>query len=348
LFHSLRVSLELCSFFVGFVGYNELMPKNIKLFFVFLLCVFFASPSMAHAQQSAPFDLSVSPSVVELTLQPGKLVTQTYLIENSGTTDLSITPLLKDFGSDGKTGTPVLSETSTFPYAELQNADIKMETPFVLKANSSQQLILAIKPTNDAVERDWYVSLVLQARPVVEESLAVSGTSVTGQLVSNLLIRVAQTDQASLKWDLELQGIPRFIDSLQSITITPFVKNLSNTAAIPEMSVLVIDWRGNIVFEQDGLPERVLAQSSREIAAALQRKDDPRSYQPSRFSFDPLFAVGPYTVRTTIRNNESGPKVVEKSFVAFPFSVLLAIIFLGVSFLSLSKWRRRQARQRQS
>lgn len=320
------------------------MPKYFKALFVLIIGLCFLSFSnLAHAQQKTPFDLSVSPSVVELTLQPGKLVTQTYLIENNGTTDLTVTATLRDFTSDGKTGTPVLQDKTTFTYAELQNADIHLDSPFTLKANSSQQLIFAVKPPENADERDWYVSLVLQTRPLVAETLLQTGTSVTGQIVSNILIRVAKTDQAELHWDVELQGVPRFIDSLQSVSIVPFVKNFSQTAAVPEMSMLILDWRGNIVFEQDGLPERVLAQSSREVAAALQRKDDPRSYQPTSFMFDPLFAVGPYTVRTTIRNNAEGPKVVEKSFVAFPFSILLAIIFLGVSFLSLSKWRRRRA-----
>lgn len=286
---------------------------------------------------ATPFDLSISPSVVELTLQPGKLVTQTYLIENAGDTDLLVTPTLKDFISDGKTGTPILQEKTTFPFAQLQNADITLNTPFTLKANSSQQLVLAIKPDENAEEKDWYLSLVLQTQPVQQEALVESGTSVTGNIASNILVRIAQSDQAELKWDVVLKGIPQFIDSLQSVNITPLVKNNSQTAAIPEMSMLILNWKNEIVFEQDGLPERVLAQSSREIAAAKQRKDDPRSYQPTTFTFDPLFAVGPYTVRTTIRNNAAGPKVVEESFMAFPFSLLLAVLFLGVSFIALKK-----------
>lgn len=321
------------------------MPKVLKILIVFIAPFILRWPSSVFAQETVPFDVSISPSVVELTLQPGKLVTQTYLIENTGTADLTITPTLRDFVSDNKTGTPVLQESSSFPYAELQNADIQLNTPFTLKSNSSQQLIFAVKPPETAQERDWYLSLVLQAQPATQETLTQSGTAVTGQIASNILIRVTQTDKIPLQWDVELQGIPRFIDSLQSIKIVPLVKNHSETSAIPEMSILVLDWRNTIVFEQDGLPERVLAKSSREISAALQRKDDPRSYQPTSFTFDPLFAVGPYTVRTTIRNNADGPKVIERSFVAFPFSVLLAIIFLSVSFLSLSAWRRRQAQQ---
>lgn len=290
---------------------------------------------------ATPFDLSISPSVVELTLQPGKLVTQTYLLENAGSSDLTVTATLKDFIADGKTGTPILQEATTFPYAQLQNADVQLNTPFTLKANSSQQLILAIKPDAAAQERDWYMSLVLQTQPTQGETLTQSGAAVTGNIASNILVRIANSDLAELKWDLELQGIPQFIDSLQSMNITPLVKNHSKTAAIPEMSMLILNWKNEIVYEHDGLPERVLANSSREIAAAQQRKDDPRSYQPTTFTFDPLFAVGPYTVRTTIRNNATGPKVVEESFIAFPFSLLIAIIFLGVSFIILSKRKRR-------
>lgn len=291
---------------------------------------------------TTPFDLSISPSVVELTMQPGKMVTQTFMVENAGTTDLTVTATLRDFTSDGKTGVPIIQEKSTFPFAQLENADVHLGEPFTLKANSSQQLIFAVKPDETAEERDWYISLLLDTKPVVGETLAQSGTAVTGQIASNIIVRVARDDRIPLNWDVQLLGIPRFIDSLQSIQITPYVQNHSKTAGTPEMSMLILDWRGEIVFEQDGLPERVLANSSREIAAALQRKDDPRSYQPTTFVFDPLFAVGPYTVRTTIRNNEDGPRVVEKSFVAFPFSVLIAVIFLATGLMALSRLRKRR------
>ncbi len=289
-----------------------------------------------------PFDLSISPSVVELTLQPGKLVTQTYLVENAGTEDLLVTATLRDFVSDGKTGTPVLQESSTFPYAQLQNADISLDTPFLLPANSSQQLIFAVKPEDSAEEKDWYLSLLLQTQPATAQTPSQSGSRITGQIASNILVRITNDDRIPLSWELKLQGVPRYIDSLQSILITPQVTNLSRTAASPEMTILILDWRGNIIWEQDALPERVLSQSSREISAAEQRKDDPRSYQPAEFRFDPLFAIGPYTVRTTIRNNAEGPKVLEQSFIAFPFSVLMAILFLCLSYLALVQWRKKK------
>lgn len=283
-------------------------------------------------------DLSLSPSVVEFTMQPGKLVTQTFLIKNQGNTDLILTPKLRDFSSNGVNGQPVLAESSEFPYAQLQNSDRTLNQPFLLKANDTQQLVLALDPPEDAQEKDWYVALSVEAIPDSRSQITQqNGAAVSGQIVSNMIIRIAKTDQAPLKWNFELQGIPRFVDSLQSVVVQPVVHNESETAATPEMRVLALNWKGDIVWEQDALPERVLAQSTRHISAAQQRKDDPRSYQPTRFEFDPLFAVGAYTIRATIRNNAEGPKIVEQSFIAFPFSVLIAVLALGVGWLTLKQ-----------
>lgn len=291
----------------------------------------------AFAQQTTAFDLAIAPSVVEIALQPGKLVNQAFSIENNGEMDLEVTAVLRDFHADNATGNPVLDDTTTFPFASLQNAEIALNQPFHLPKNSSEQLVLAVKVPEDAQERDWYVSLVLQTRPSQETQLSGSGSQVTGQIAANLLIRVSQTNQVPLHWSIDLKGLPRFVDSLQSITTRPFVTNDSSTMGVPEFHLVVLDSKNAIVHEQDGLPDRVLAKSTREIFGAKQRKDDPRSYEAIPFSFNPLFALGPYTVRATVRNGAGGPVVAEHTYFAFPFSLCLGGIALGV-LLAFTKY----------
>lgn len=315
------------------------MQRFFALLGIVFLLIFGAAP--AKAQQTTPFDLSLSPSVVEVALQPGKLVTQAFSVENAGSMDLEITPVLREFTSDGVTGTPLLKETNTFPYGSLQNANTSLDTPFHLAANASEQLVLALDVPENAEERDWYVALVLQAKPSQQTQLSGSGSQITAQVAANLLIRVSQTNQVPLHWSINMENLPRFVDSLQSLTIRPMVANTSTTLGVPEFHLVVLDSKGSIVHEQDGLPDRILAQSSREIFAAKQRKDDPRSYEPIPFTFNPLFAVGPYTIRATVRNAEGGPVVAEHSYFAFPFSLCVGGIVLGGLLLLTKRWRRK-------
>ncbi|MCD8484051.1 hypothetical protein LRY60_00310 [Candidatus Woesebacteria bacterium] len=306
--------------------------KNKKRTYLSLLVIagtLLLSPPLAQAQTQTEFDVTIQPSVMELSIQPGKRITQAFEIANGGTRDLEVTLSLRDFTSDNLSGTPVLLETNTFPYAELQNADIRFNEPFLLPADSSQQIVAAFDIPITAETRDWYFMLLAETRSVADPNLIGSRAETTGTIGTNVLIRITPTEYLPTDWSVELHGVPKILDSLQSVTFRPLVTNDSTSLAVPDVSVLVLDWRGNIVYEETGLPDRVLAKSTREITAGQQRTDDPRSYEPVPFRFDPLFAIGPYTVRVTLRNNEGGPVVVERGFLAVPISLIAVIILTG-------------------
>ncbi len=291
------------------------------------------APVPASAQTRSELDLTIQPSVVELSIQPGKRVTQAIELANAGTADLEVTLSLQDFTSDNTSGTPVLLDQSTFPYAELQNANIRLGEPFILTADSSQQIVLSLNIPLEAETKDWYFVLLAETHSSADPNILGSGASATGSIASNILVRVTPTEFLPLHWNLELRGVPKILDSLQSVTVQAFVTNESASLAYPDVSIVVLDWRGNIVYEETGLPDRVLAKSSREIFAGKQRVDDPRSYEAVPFTFDPLFAIGPYKVHATIRNSEGGPVIVEQGFLALPVSLLLvSTLFIALFF----------------
>ncbi len=304
-----------------------------------------AVPRAARAQQTAPWELSLSPTVVEIAVQPGKLVTQAFLLENSGATGVEIVPTLQDFGADGQTGYPMLLETNTFPYAKMQNADRQLNQPFVLPSHTSQQLVLGLDIPSDAARRDWYFMLLLSSKPTAEDPLNDSGAQARGAVAANLLVRVTSDNLEPLSWKINFLRLPKLIDSLQTLIVRPQVENTSQTVAAPDLSIVVLDWRDHIVHEQPGLPDRILANSSREIFAARQRRDDPRSAMATPFTYDPLFAFGPYRIRATIRNAQTGPVIVEETVTAWPFSLAIAATLLGVTLIYL---RRRQRRLSES
>lgn len=287
-----------------------------------------------------PFALSISPSVVEMAIQPGKVVTQAFLIENNGSVDLTVRPVLRDFESDGETGTPRLQPNSTFPYASLVNSQIELNKPFALAAGQSEQLVLEVKPSELAEERDWYFMLFLETTPDTSNTvLAQSGAATTGYIGANVLVRITHTNQIPLQWDVRFE-LPRFIDSLQKLEFTALVSNQSETVAVPDMTVTILRNDQEILSEETVLPDRILAKSSRRMYAQQARKDDPRSFEGVPFRFAPVFALGKYTVRASIRNNMGGPLVVEQEFWALPFSLIIAVVV--VLFLLLFLFLRKQ------
>lgn len=296
--------------------------------------------STAVQAQTPAFDLSVSPSVVEVALMPGKLVTQAIQVENAGQYDVVITPTLHDFIADNESGIPQLQTATTFPYARLDNADYQLNTPFALRAGESTQLVVALDPPETAPERDWYFTLLLTAVPDQSTSVAQVAASSRGAVGVNFLVSVTPTDALEREWGLTLQRLPRFMDSLQSITFDVIAENRSTHVGTPDLRILVLDARKQVVYEATGLAERVLAGSRRSLQAAQTDPQDPRSLQGAPFTFDPLFAWGPYTVRATIRNGTNGPVIMEQTVWALPFSLLLAAAFALVVLLGARRWRR--------
>lgn len=293
---------------------------------------------------TSPIHLTMSPSVVELAIQPGKTVTQAFSIKNLGTVDLEVTPTLQDFTGGDLYGVPKLLPSSSFPYANLANSYIKFDEAFLLPAGESEQFVLSLEIPETAKEQDWYFTLLAKTKPSLSGTLLAdfTGTTTQGTIGSNVLLRVTQDNQAALNWALDLP-LPRFIDSLQKIEFKPIVSNNSQTYAIPQLTITTLDWRHQIVGEQQGLPERILAQSQREIPASEPRKDDPRSQEGVPFSLNQRFAIGKYTIRASIANNSGEPLVVEHVVWAFPFAIMGAITGLAL-MLSLIKnyrhWKR--------
>lgn len=295
---------------------------------------------VAAQTTSAPFDLSISPSVVEIAIQPGKIVTQTFLLENTGAVDLEVTPTLRDFRANNQDGIPDILETNTFPYIGLENSDITFDQPFTLKAGSSQQFVVAIKPAADAETRDWYSAFIFNTKPLAGTQLGgMAGAKTTGAVVANILVKITNDNATPLEWKLELPRVPTLIDSLQSLTITPVVTNLSSTVATPDVSVLVLNWRKEVVAEFTALPERVLANSTRTLQGSQPLKEDPRSFVGTPMVFDPLFAIGPYTIRATIRNSATGPVVFERTFTALPLAPIIVLTGVGLTLWGVRRWQ---------
>lgn len=325
------------------------------------------SESTQPTTAALPFDLRVSPSVVELAMKPGKIVTQAFLLTNHGTIDQQVTVELRDFKSQGIDGLPDIQPDTNFTYATLINSEIDFNQPFLLSAGESQQLILSIDLPEEAVEKDWYLSLLMRTEPDLSQTVVGeirgqeginsqgevnnqsemhnqdskftefdqfsfsppetrSQTLTKGAVAAHILLRVTSDNQPQQAWKIQLK-LPKVIDSLQKISLSPVVTNLGNSYGTPQFSLLVTDWRKQVILDQTGLPERILAGGQRRVLAQQPQKEDPRSLTGVPFVFAPKFALGSYTFRASIADPNGGnPEVVEETVIALPFS-LIGLVF---------------------
>ncbi len=332
--------------FGGIVLVSNVRISWLKKSFVaiFMLVVGHAFPTPALAQ--APIDLSILPAVVEITIQPGKSVTRAFTLKNYGTTDLTTTFTLKDFVSDNQTGSPVLLDSSSFPYASFANSDRALNDSFLLPAGGEQQVVLSLNIPEDALQQDWYFVLLAQTEPVSQEDLTENRASSHGSIGATVLVRVSETEHRPLQWLVSFPTLPQFFDSLRPLQIEPLVENLNITVASPELTITVRNWRGNVVFTQEGLPERVLARSSRVIQAGTPSKKEANSLEATPFIFSPRFALGKYTVEGSITNQAGQPLIVQKTVWALPISgvIVVCLLILGLKIVpALFQKRRTQS-----
>lgn len=313
---------------------------------VVLLGVTWFSTTYVQAQVKPPLDLSITPAVVEIVVQPGRSLTRAFTLKNQGAQNLEATLTLRDFASDNRSGAPLIQGLSEFPYASLSNSDIDFNQTFPLPSEGEQQIVLSLKIPEDAQERDWYVVLLAETEPVVRDPLLNSQATSQGAIGATLMIRVSRTEKIPLQWGLTFPNLPRFFDSLRPLHLEPLVANPNPSLAVPELVITVRNWRGELVHTQEGLPERVLAQSTRFIRAQQPSQDDPRTLEPIEFVFDPPFALGKYTVEGRVINQAGEPLVVTQTLWALPFSLTAAGLALVGTWLTVRFLRRRHLRRK--
>lgn len=298
----------------------------------------------AHAQTTNyPLQLSIEPSVLEVAIQPGKTITKAFSLKNQGATDLTVRFTLRDFTADGHTGQPQLLNSSDFPYANLANAEFELDEDFALAAGESTQAVLKLAIPDDAPEQDWYFTLLAQSQHD-GQFRSISQAAAQGTVGANVLVRVTQDNTLPLNWRLELP-LSRWVDSLQPLTFIPLVHNDSDTYAIPDVHVVILNWRGKIVGEQTALPQRVLSGSSRQVLAAVPQKEDPRSLEGVPFQLPGRFALGPYRIRASVANDIDGPVVVEEVVWAWPISLVAAGLALVLGWQLVAQLSKRSRRQ---
>lgn len=278
-------------------------------------------------QPETPFDLSVIPPTAYLKIKPGNNAVHTITLKNNGTNKLSVTPSLVSFTTDGKTGRPVLGQSSDFPYLDTDQTSFDtLELP----PNTTAQLTLHFSIPAMAEDKEYPLTVLFRADRSSDSNENPSLTAVSGTVASNIIILVSKTGTLENRFTVQDFGQMHFADSFSSLNFSPTVKNNSYAAAAASGSATLTNWHGDQVASYQINPTVVLGYASKKIEPVTENGDQT-VYNVAGFSvfrYKSPFLIGPYTFSVSLPSGDSeNPSYSEQKIIVwvFPFVLFGAI-----------------------
>ena len=295
------------------------MKKIIQLSLVLVLSTFgfILSTSLISAQSVS---LSLSPTLSEIAIKPGKSVTIRYKFTNKS--DPAIVRFqVKPFNS--KNNTPL--------NFELQNTDIRLEEAVFFKNSEVKDLLLQIAIPEDIAEKDYYFYFTGESLPPpIQEGTANIRAKIT--IRSSLLINVTKDGQVEIKPKISIfEVIPKsklklagsklnIFNSYEKIPVVLVVENKGKNLIKPRGEIIVKGplWQSRSFIIND---KNVLAGSQKKISLEL-----------------PGYFLGNFKISSNLTFGEGTPAVfASTSFTVLPFKFMG---FLLISFLVIFTIRR--------
>jgi len=303
-----------------------------RLILLLTILFYFFSPVTVQAQD---FHLALSPSIIQVTIKPGKTITQVFNITNLSSSPITLTAQVLPFTTDNLTGQPqILNTTTTWSsYFSLINTDIRLNQPFSIPAQGKQQLVLHISIPNNLPTQDIYATLLLTS----PENTSNSVTSITGGIASNLLLTVTSIDNPHSLSDInQFQphssilfkiGQTYILDNLTPVTFTANLKNQGNHL-ISTHGLFEIGRQDHTIHLQPLLPIYTLAHSQRQLLAS---PSGQLAFTPS------LHHLGAYQAQISLRAPNSSTNT-SINLLFLPLKAILAFILVSLLLYTIIKF----------
>jgi len=311
--------------------------KKTKLIIIIFLSFFLLNLFKGKAE-AQNISLSIWPPLLEVTLQPGKSITQVYQLANNGETDLVMTSSISLFSPDDELGNIKLidKESPVLSWVSFQNADLELGESFNLPAGQEQQLVLKIKVPSYAMQKDHYFTLLFSTNPQAYESFQPQSQA-QAKIGANVLITVSESGEPQRKADiiefslkngyLHKSSQWQIIDSFSNPEFVLRIKNTGKSLFKP-MGNITTNWLGR-KFILDLLPENILVDSIRQVGC--QKTEDDNIFICELGS---LFNIGYYKATVEFDLDKVGNQYKrELYFFAIPIKAISAIIIIGIFLL---------------
>lgn len=175
------------------------------------------------------FNITISPAQIEYLVKPNATIIQAYEINNNSNQDIYLNSEVLPFLPQGNSGSVSYQNIPTNSHINfsLNNSDLVLGQPFLLKANSKRQLVLKIKTSSNVSLSDTYYTFFVSQ---IQNQNNVNFPQASGKIGSHILLSVTNTENITNKGSVSIfKTTPKIKDVLFSqIKFMGEVKNDSN------------------------------------------------------------------------------------------------------------------------
>jgi len=290
-------------------GVNIKKAKIFNFLYVFLIfniLFFIFLPHVGGLTHAQSYSLSISPSLMELIIKPGKTITQEFKLINYGD--------------------PTIVTPQIIPLS-LADENLKLNEPFFLDSNEKKSLILKIAVPDDAENGDQYLFFSLQSKnpPADNSNSSIIETSIG----ANILLTISDINTLNKTAKIQSMDFPVIIDSFDPLEGVIKIQNTGSSFLKP---VGKLTLQGPL-FQSDYtlLPQNILSGTSRVVKTTLDLDKQSLSPTDKTISLHGFF-LGPYTSSVALHPDGTSLNL-QKSVrvLAVPWKALLiiaSIIFL--------------------
>lgn len=303
----------------------------MKRIFATILAILIALSTfapVAQAQSGGGQALEIGPPVLNLTAEPGQVITSSINVRDVSTTDLIVTNEINDFGANGEDGTPqiILDNTQTSPYSI--RSWIQPLDQVTLKSKELRAMPITIYVPEDASPGGYYGIIRFTGTP---PNLDGTGVALNASLGTLIFLRVSGDvdEKISIEDFYANSGGTEYpLYEFKPITLSVRLKNEGNIYEEPTGLITVKNMFGKaIVTLPVNAEERViLPDSTRKFDQVI---DDTAVGTGLMF--------GHYTAELTVKYGSDGQTVSSStSFWVIPYKLILAgVILLILAFFVL-------------
>ena len=277
----------------------------------------------AHAQQQpSQVTISVSPTVFELSANPGDVLNNSFRIVNGTDQELTLGTTPKNFTASGEEGAVNLTDEDTS--FSLASWITVTPTDAVVPARGSQTFDFQITVPASAEPGGHFGSVIVNTQPISIDS---SGAAVSQEAGPLILVSVAG-DITKSGQIVDFAAQKNFWEK-GPIVLETRVENQGNVHFKPSGTIVIKNMFGREVTSIDLEERNVLPGTIRKLTN----------------EWSPGFAVGKYTADlSVVFDNGQTVSTASTSFIVFPYKVIIPAL-LGVILLVflLVRFRRRIA-----
>lgn len=299
-------------------GIKRWVPLSLIVLGLLLL----AGALALKAQQASQVTISVSPTVFELSANPGQTLDNSFRIVNGTDQPLTLEAGPKNFTASGEEGAVNLTEEETaFSLASWISVE---PAQVVVPARGSQTFDFSIAVPDNAEPGGHFGSVIVKTQPIAVDATGAAVSQEAGPLI---LVSVAG-DIVRDGQIVDFRSQKSFWEK-GPIILETRVENQGNVHFKPSGTIVIKDMFGRQVTTVD-LEER----------NAL-----PGTIRKLTNDWSPGFAVGRYTADLSIVfGTDQSVATASTSFIVFPYKVIIPVL-LGVILLVfiLIRYRRRLA-----